>query len=181
MKTIRYALIFLSVININSILAQDVIEEIIVSSSYIDQDLDSINNPIHIISGNDVSNMATQSIGESIDNLLGVSSADYGAGVGHPVIRGMTGNRVKVMTNGRVNRDVSGIGVDHVVEVDLNNIQQIEVIRGPSSIFYSNGTTGGVINVVDNTIARTDFTEQALRIGGEASPPILNALSLIHI
>ena len=40
MKTIRYALIFLSVININSILAQDVIEEIIVSSSYIDQDLD---------------------------------------------------------------------------------------------------------------------------------------------
>ena len=168
MKTIRYALIFLSVININSILAQDVIEEIIVSSSYIDQDLDSINNPIHIISGDDVSNMATQSIGESIDNLLGVSSADYGAGVGHPVIRGMTGNRVKVMTNGRVNRDVSAIGVDHVVEVDLNNIQQIEVIRGPSSIFYSNGTTGGVINVVDNTIARTDFTEEALRIGGEA-------------
>ena len=108
----------------------------------IDQDLDSINNPIHIISGNDVSNMATQSIGESIDNLLGVSSADYGAGVGHPVIRGMTGNRVKVMTNGRVNRDVSGIGVDHVVEVDLNNIQQIEVIRGPSSIFYSNGNHG---------------------------------------
>ena len=97
MKTIRYALIFLSVININSILAQDVIEEIIVISSYIDQDLDSINNPIHIISGNDVSNMATQSIGESIDNLLGVSSADYGAGVGHPVIRGMTGNRVKVI------------------------------------------------------------------------------------
>ena len=49
MKTIRYALIFLSVININNILAQDVIEEIIVSSSYIDQNLDSINlSLIHI-------------------------------------------------------------------------------------------------------------------------------------
>ena len=166
MKTIRYALIFLSVIQINNVLAQDAIEEITVSSSYID--IESINPPIHIISGDDMNNMATQSIGESIDNLLGVSSADYGAGVGQPIIRGMTGNRVKVMTNGRVNRDVSGIGVDHVVEVDLNNIQQIEVIRGPSSIFYANGTTGGVINVVDNTIARTDFTEEALRIGGEA-------------
>ena len=166
MKTIRYALIFLSVINVNNILAQDAIEEITVSSSYID--IEKINPPIHIMFGDDIDNMATQSIGESIDNLLGVSSADYGAGIGQPIIRGMTGNRVKVMTNGRVNRDVSGIGVDHVVEVDLNNIQQIEVIRGPSSIFYANGTTGGVINVVDNTIARTDFTEQVLKIGGEA-------------
>lgn len=69
MKTIRYALIFLSVIQINNVLAQDAIEEITVSSFYIDQD--SINPPIHIISGDDMNNMATQSIGESIDNLLG--------------------------------------------------------------------------------------------------------------
>ena len=80
----------------------------------------------------------------------------------------MSGNRVKIMSNGRVNRDVAGIGADHINDIDLNNIQQIEVIRGPSSIFYSNGTTGGIINVVDNTIARTDFLESELRIGGEA-------------
>ena len=168
MKTIKYALILMGVINANISFAQDEIEEIIVSSSYIERDLNSIHNPIHLISGEELSNMATQSLGETIDNLLGVSSADYGAGVGQPVIRGMTGNRVKIMTNGRVNRDVSGIGADHVNEVDLNNVQQVEVIRGPSSIFYSNGSTGGIINVVDNTIARTDILESEFRIGGEA-------------
>ncbi len=168
MKKIRCALILLSVININNVLAQDVIEEIIVTSSYIEKNLNSIHNPIHLLDGDAVSNMATQSLGETIDNLLGVSSADYGSGVGQPVIRGMSGNRVKIMSNGRVNRDVAGIGADHINDIDLNNIQQIEVIRGPSSIFYSNGTTGGIINVVDNTIARTDFLESELRIGGEA-------------
>jgi len=168
MKTIKYALILMGAINANMLFAQDEIEEIIVSSSYIEKDLNSIHNPIHLISGEEVGNMATQSLGETIDNLLGVSSADYGAGVGQPVIRGMTGNRVKIMTNGRVNRDVSGIGADHVNDIDLNNIQQVEVIRGPSSIFYSNGTTGGIINVVDNTIARTDILESEFRIGGEA-------------
>jgi len=146
----------------------DEIEEVIVTSSYIHQALNEIHNPMHLIDREDVSNLATQSLGESLDNLLGVSSSDYGAGVGQPIIRGMSGNRVKIMTNGRVNRDVSGLGADHINDIDLNNVQQIEVIRGPSSIFYSNGTTGGIINVVDNTIARTDFLESELRIGGES-------------
>ena len=168
MKTIKYAFIFMSVININSILAQEVIDEIIVTSSYIEQKLNTIHNPIHFLDGEDIASMATQSLGETLNNLLGVSSADYGAGVGQPIIRGMSGNRVKIMSNGRVNRDVAGLGADHINDIDLNNIQQIEVVRGPSSIFYANGTSGGIINVVDNTIARSDFLESELRIGAEA-------------
>tara|TARA_B110001454_G_scaffold89871_1_gene85749 strand:- start:553 stop:2598 length:2046 start_codon:yes stop_codon:yes gene_type:complete len=158
----------MSVININSILAQEVIDEIIVTSSYIEQKLNTIHNPIHFLDGEDIASMATQSLGETLNNLLGVSSADYGSGVGQPIIRGMSGNRVKIMSNGRVNRDVAGLGADHINDIDLNNIQQIEVVRGPSSIFYANGTSGGIINVVDNTIARTDFLESELRIGAEA-------------
>lgn len=168
MKALKYALIFMSVINVNNVFAQEEIDEIIVTSSYIEQQLNTIHNPIHLLDREDIANMATQSLGETLDNLLGVSSADYGAGVGQPIIRGMSGNRVKIMSNGRVNRDVSGLGADHVNDIDLNNIQQIEVVRGPSSIFYANGTSGGIINVVDNTIARSDFLESELRIGAEA-------------
>ena len=54
-------------------------------------------------------------------------------------------------------RDLSGIGGDHINDVDLNDIQQIEVVRGPSSLLYSNGTIGGIINIVDNTIPKTDI------------------------
>ena len=148
MKTIKYAFIFMSVININSILAQEVIDEIIVTSSYIEQKLNTIHNPIHFLDGEDIASMATQSLGETLNNLLGVSSADYGAGVGQPIIRGMSGNRVKIMSNGRVNRDVAGLGADHINDIDLNNIQQIEVVRGPSSIFYANGTSGGILSLI---------------------------------
>jgi iron complex outermembrane receptor protein len=168
MKAIRYALILMSVFSTNNIFAQEAIDEIIVTSSYIEQELNTIHNPVHLINGEDIADMATQSLGDTLDNLLGVSSADYGSGVGQPIIRGMSGNRVKIMSNGRVNRDVAGLGADHINDVDLNNIQQVEVVRGPSSIFYANGTSGGIINVVDNTIARTDFLESELRIGAEA-------------
>jgi len=167
MKTTRMALILMSVLFTNKILAQDVIEEIIVTSSYIEQNLNQIHNPIHVIGADELASMASQSLGESLDDLVGVGTSDYGAAVGHPIIRGLGGTRVKVLNNGRVNRDVSGLGADHVVEIDFNNIQQIEVVRGPSSLFYANGSSGGIINIVDNTIARKDFTESDLTLGYE--------------
>ena len=167
MKTTRMALILMSVLFANKLLAQDVIEEIIVTSSFIEQNLSQIHNPIHVIGSDELASMASQSLGESLDDILGVGSSDYGSAVGHPIIRGLGGTRVKVMRNGRVNRDASGLGADHPVEIDFNNIQQIEVVRGPSSLFYANGTSGGIINIVDNTIARKDFTESDLTVGYE--------------
>ena len=109
----------------------------------------------------------TQSLGESIDHLLGVSSADYGSAVGQPIIRGMSGSRVKVLNNGLLVRDISGLGADHLNEVDMNNVKQIEIVRGPSSLMYSNGAIGGIVNVVDDTIAKQDFKERDLRLGLE--------------
>ena len=144
----------------------DEIEEVIVSSSLIDSLASEIANPLHVLSGDDISNEATQSLGETLDVLLGVSSADYGSGIGQPIIRGMSGPRVKILDNSLVNRDVSGLGADHVNDVDLSNVQQIEVVRGPSSLLYTNGTIGGIVNIVDNSIAQTDI-ERLVKIGLE--------------
>ena len=76
-----------------------------------------------------IRNDASQSIGASIDGWWAVSSSDYGAAVGQPIIRGMSGTRVKILNNGVVIRDVSGLGPDHAIDADLNNIQQIEIVQ----------------------------------------------------
>ena len=87
--------------------------------------------------------------------------------MGQPVIRGMSGNRVKILNNGMNVRDAAGLAADHILEVDLNNVQQIEIIRGPSSLLYTNGSIGGIVNVVDNTIARSDFDQMEFKFGAE--------------
>ena len=165
MKINKFAFLLMSAVTINGLLAND-IEEVIVSSSLIDQAASEIPNPLHVISGNDISNNASKSLGETLNNLLGVSSADYGSGVGQPIIRGMSGSRVKILDNGLVNRDVSGLGADHINDVDLSNVQQIELVRGPSSLLYTNGTIGGIINIVDNSIAQEDI-QKLIKIGLE--------------
>ena len=168
MKNYKLALLLLSAFITSILIAEDEVEEVIVSSSFIDQSLSEIENPLHVINGEEINDGATKNIGEAINNLLGVTSIDFGSAVGQPVIRGMSGPRVKILNNGMVIRDVSGLGSDHLNEVDLSNVQQIEIVRGPSSLLYSNGTIGGIVNIVDNTIARTDFDKSRFTFGLES-------------
>jgi len=166
-KFYLYMVALTSTIITTGLIAQDSIEEITVTSSYVKHSDDEVNDPIHLLGEEDLETNSSQSLGETIDSLLGVSSADYGAAVGQPIIRGMSGSRVKVLNNGLVVRDMSGIGTDHLNEVDLNAIKQIEIVRGPLSLMYSNGAIGGIVNVVDDTIARENFADRDLRLGLE--------------
>jgi len=140
-------------------------EEVVVTASILNPS--RIINPLYVIDGDDIEDDVTTSLGEAVDSYPGVSIADFGAAVGQPIIRGMSGPRVKILKNGIVNRDVSGLGADHLNDIDLNDIEQIEIIKGPSSLLYANGTSGGIINVVDNCIAPEDFTESEFIAGLE--------------
>ena len=136
--------------------SQQVVEETVVVTSAL-VDTSHIDKPLYVIDGDEILEGATTSLGEAIDSYLGISIADYGSAVGQPIIRGMSGPRVKILKNGMVNRDVSGLGVDHLNDIDLNDISQIEIVKGPSSLLYANGTTGGIINIVNDSIAEIDF------------------------
>ena len=165
MKKLLSTLIILGAINTNEIASQDVEEIIVVTSALIDTT--EITNPLYVIDGDEIIDDATTSLGDAIDSYLGVSIADYGAAVGQPIIRGMSGPRVKILKNGMVNRDVSGLGADHLNDVDLNDVEQIEIVKGPSSLLYANGTIGGIINVVDDCIAAMNYELPELKVGYE--------------
>ena len=165
MKKFTRMLTLMSIVALSPAFAQDIVDVTVTSS--ILGTKSQIENPIHVIDEETLNKSGSHSIGESIDNLLGVSNTDFGSIVGLPVIRGLSGARVKVLENGLVNRDVSGIGADHPIDIDLNNIQQVEIVRGPSSLLYSNGALGGIVNVVDNTITQEDFSEQEIKLGFE--------------
>ena len=165
MKKILSTLLILSAIQTNVISSDDIEEVVVVTSALIDTT--EITNPLYVINGNQIIDDATTSLGDAIDSYLGISIADYGSAVGQPIIRGMSGPRVKILKNGMVNRDVSGLGADHLNDVDLNDVQQIEIVKGPSSLLYANGTIGGIINVVDDCISALNYELPELKVGYE--------------
>ena len=147
---------------------ETLLEEIVVTASFVGVNESSATRPIHVLDGQAITEAGIQSLGEHVDALLGVSSADFGGAVGQPIIRGMSGNRVKVLNNGTVIRDVSALGPDHAVDVSLNDVKQVEIVRGPSALMYSNGSIGGIVNVVDNSIPTTDLEGFSGTVGAEA-------------
>ena len=166
MKKFLYAIVVLIAFHSSHSTAQETEETIVVTSAFIETS--EINNPFYVIDGDVFADGPTSSLGEFIDDYLGVSIADYGAAVGQPIIRGMSGPRVKVLKNGMVHRDASGLGADHLNDLDLNDLQQVEIVKGPSSLLYANGTIGGIINVVDDCISTLDYEDPKFNLGYES-------------
>ena len=92
-------------------------------------------------------------LGDVLNGLPGVRSTAFGAGASRPVIRGMAGPRVLVLSNGVGLIDASGLSPDHQVAADPGDASRIEVLRGPSTLAYGGTAIGGVVNVIDNRIA----------------------------
>ena len=91
-------------------------------------------------------------IGEALSGETGISSNQFGVGSSRPVIRGQDGPRVKILQNSSENIDVSTLSPDHAVTVDPALAKQVEVIRGPSTLLFSAGTVGGLVNVTDSKL-----------------------------
>ncbi|MBU2178670.1 MAG: TonB-dependent receptor, partial [Gammaproteobacteria bacterium] len=138
------------------------IERIAVSASGLHHyDLDMA-HPVSVMSGEALRIKTEPTIGETLKSLPGVHSNYYGPVAASPVIRGLDGPRVKLLSNGLDTGDVSRVGPDHAITADAITTEQIEVLRGPSTLLYGSGAIGGVVNVVDNRIPRQLRTPQTI-------------------
>jgi iron complex outermembrane receptor protein len=130
----------------------EVVEEIVVTAAPLARASDELTQPTAVLGDEELLRKTQQSIGETLAGELGVSSSYFGPVAGRPVIRGQAGPRVSVLEHGVGALDVSDISPDHAVAVEPLLAEQIEIIRGPSTLLYGSSATGGVVNVVDGRI-----------------------------
>lgn len=91
------------------------------------------------------------SLAHVLDHLAGVRMLSTGQQIGKPVIRGMSGARVRVLENGLPLEDYSWSDEDGPA-VDARLASRIEVVRGPASVLYGSDALGGVVNVISPAI-----------------------------
>lgn len=112
----------------------------------------SILTPTKILQGDELLNKLGSTLGATLANELGVSATGYGAGSSRPVIRGLEGPRVQILQNGLSVGDVSNISQDHAVGNNMQNARQVEILRGAAALLYGSGSSGGLVNVVNDRI-----------------------------
>lgn len=98
-------------------------------------------------------------IGEVLESVPGVTASGFAPGVSRPILRGFSGERVKVLVDGIGAIDVSNTSADHAVSIDPLTAESIEVLRGPAVLLYGSQAIGGAVNVVDKRIPRRLLSE----------------------
>jgi iron complex outermembrane receptor protein len=94
------------------------------------------------------------SIGDTLADLPGVSASSFGPTASRPILRGESGERVRVLVDGIGSLDLSSSDPDHAVAINPLTAQRIEVLRGPSALLFGSSAIGGVVNVIDTRIPR---------------------------
>lgn len=123
-----------------------------VSASGLQLGAGEMTTPVSVLEGDELVRRREATLGETLNSEPGITSSHFGAGASRPIIRGMDGPRVKVLSDGAELHDASTISPDHAVVSEPLLATQIEVLRGPSALVYGNGAVGGVVNVLDGKI-----------------------------
>lgn len=131
------------------------VEEIVITSSPFTVSLDSVTTNVDVLDSFDLDIAQPSGLGDVLGGIPGVRSSFFGPGASRPIIRGLAGPRVQVLANGIGTIDASALSPDHAVASDPGEAQRIEVLRGPAALAYGGSAIGGVVNVIDERIARS--------------------------
>jgi iron complex outermembrane receptor protein len=123
-----------------------------VSASALALGSDQMSTPVTVLAGDELVRRRAATLGETLAGEPGIAASHFGAGASRPIIRGMDGPRVKLLSDGSEIMDASTISPDHAVAIEPMLSEQIEVLRGPSALAYGGGAIGGVVDVLDKRV-----------------------------
>ncbi len=127
--------------------AENIVVTAIIPRSHID-----VLGGTSILTGEDLVREIRPSLGDTLARQPGVTSSSFGPGASRPILRGFSGDRIRLLTDGIGSFDASATSVDHVVAINPLLAERIEVLHGPAALLYGSSAVGGVVNVIDSRL-----------------------------
>jgi iron complex outermembrane recepter protein len=131
-----------------------------------------VGSPASVLGGEALVRARGGTLGDTLSQLPGVAASGFGAQSSRPVIRGLDGDRIRLLDNGGASVDASSLSFDHAAAIDPLVVERFEVLRGPAALLYGGNATGGVVNAIDNRIPREALQgllgRAEVRFGGAA-------------
>ena len=129
-----------------SAMAQSAPTEIVITGNPLGRE--QATAPVSAMGRTDLLERGQSSLGETLNGLPGVSSTYFGPNASRPIIRGLDGDRIRVLSNSASSVDVSALSYDHAVPLDVLYTERIEVLRGSNSSTYGARAFLGVVNII---------------------------------
>lgn len=123
---------------------------ITVTANRYEKDVFESHLQVNILKESQIWQQGISRLGDWIESVPGISQTQAGPWSQKPVIRGLTGAHVLTLVDG-MRLDVLRAYGDHAPLVDVNQIERIEIIRGPGSVLYGSNAVAGVMNIITKT------------------------------
>jgi len=124
--------------------------DVTVTASGTEQSVFDSFQSVNSVSSTQITERASTSLGEVLENETGVAKRSFGVGSSRPVIRGFDGDRVLVLQDGVRGGSLGSQSGDHGESIDPLSAERIEVVKGPGTLLYGSNALGGVVNVIGN-------------------------------
>jgi vitamin B12 transporter len=125
--------------------------EIIVTANRYEEPQSESPSAVTVINENDIKKSGNKDVKELLKNIPGIELSQNGAfgGISQIYIRGTKPGSTLVMIDGvPVNDPISTDMSYDFSQLNSDNIERIEVLRGPYSTLYGSEAMGGVINII---------------------------------
>lgn len=133
--------------------------EITVTGTPVAQDPLEVTQEVDVVGSEEITTRGSASLGGLLEETVpGVSSISTGSQAGKPVLRGLSGTRVRMLEDG-VARDFFQYGVRHFPQTSLTQAERVEVVKGAASIQYGSDALGGAVNVITRDLPSSDDGE----------------------
>jgi len=130
----------------------EVHEDLTVTAAPERKSVSDVSQAVGVVDEDELMVKMQPTLGETLAEEPGVSSTGFGQGSSRPIIRGLGGERIRILEDGLESGDVSTVSVDHAIAIDPISVERVEILRGPASLRYGSTAVGGVVNVIDNRI-----------------------------
>jgi hemoglobin/transferrin/lactoferrin receptor protein len=105
---------------------------------------------VSIITAAELRRRNCRTVPEALNQVAGVLVQETNYVGGSPIIRGLIGNQILLLLDGvRLNNAIYRLGPNQYLNlIDINQVEQIEVVRGNGSVLYGSDALGGVVNII---------------------------------
>ena len=125
---------------------------VVATGSLVARAANEVLRPTSVFAGEDLQRRLAGTLAETLASEPGLAVSTMGAASAHPVIRGLSGDRILMLEDGERVGDQFSSGPDHATAINPSSARRIEVIRGPGAILYGSNALGGIINVVRDDV-----------------------------
>lgn len=132
-------------------------EKIVVTGTPSAQEQLTATQQVDVVTPQELKDTRTAALGDVLEkNVAGAASIKTGSQSGKPVLRGLTGNRIRLLADG-IGQEYYQFGVRHFPNTSLAEAGRIEIVRGPASILYGSDAIGGAINILPKALPSSGF------------------------